>query len=101
MVLPRQRAPCRLAHVACRCGQSLLDATVAGDCGQYTTAPNLRRVDDELAIRRDARRFVERSLRQDLHLSRREILQSDVETPSVAAHEHEAHAVRQMPRRKV
>src|SRR5438552_8910769 len=101
MVLPRQRAPCRLAHVACRCGQSLLDATVAGDCGQYTTAPHLRRVDDELAVRRDARRFVERTLGQDLHLSRREILQRDVEASAVATNEHEALAVRQMSRRNV
>ena len=75
--------------------EPLLDATVAGDRGQYTTAPDFGRVDDQLAVRCDARAFVERALRQHLHLPRRVILQRDVEATAVAAHEHEALAVGQ------
>src|ERR1019366_6562405 len=96
-----KRAPRGLANVARGRGQTLLDTTVAGDCGQYTTASGLRRVDDQLAIGCDARRFVERALSQDLHLPRREVLQCDVESPAVAAHEHESFAVGKVPRRNV
>src|SRR5436305_14244388 len=92
-----KRAPRGLAHVARGRGQSRLDTAVAGDCGQYTTAPSLRRVDDQLAVGCDARRFVERALGQDLHLPRREILQRDVESPAVAAHEHEPPAIGKVP----
>src|SRR6202171_1855534 len=88
-----KRAPRGLAHVARGRGQSLLDTTVAGDCGQYTTAPGLRRVDDQLAGGGGARRFVERALGQDLPLPRREILQRDIESSPVATHEHESSAV--------
>src|ERR1700682_45761 len=96
-----KRAPRGLAHVARGRGQSLLDTTVAGDCGQYTTAPGFRRVDDQLAVGCDARRFVERALGQDLHLPRREILQRDIESSAVATHEHESSAVGKTPWRNV
>src|SRR5450631_3407826 len=96
-----QRTPGGLAYIACRRGQSLLDASIAGDCGQYTTASNLGRVDDELAVWCDARRFVERALGEHLHLPCREILQRDVETIAVAPHEDETLVVGQMSRRDV
>src|SRR5450432_2348826 len=78
--LLRQRAPRGLAHIACGRGQSLLDASIAGYCGPYTTSPDLRRVDDELAVRRNARRFVECALGQQLHQTGREIMQCNVAT---------------------
>src|SRR5215471_3819301 len=53
-----KRAPCGLTHIARRGGESLLHAAVAGDCGQYTTAPILGRVKDQLSVRRYGRRFV-------------------------------------------
>src|SRR6478672_10937010 len=54
----RQRTPRGLAHVRCGRDQPLLDAAVAGDGGQYTTASRLGCVQDELAVRRNARAFV-------------------------------------------
>src|SRR6266545_631195 len=96
-----ERAPRGLAHIACRGSKPLLHATVAGDRGQYTTPSIPGRVQDQLAIGRDRRRFVARSLRQYLHLSRREILDRDVEAAAVAAHENKSLAVGQMPRRHV
>ena len=68
---------------------------------KYTTPPLFVRVDDELAVRRDARALVERPLRQHLHLARREVLRRDLEAAAVAAHEHEALAVGQRTRRDV
>src|SRR5208282_6334919 len=67
-----QRTPGGLAHVDCGGGEPLLHTTIAGDCGQYTTPSSLRRVQDQLAVGRHRRRFVESALRQDLHLPRRE-----------------------------
>src|ERR1700682_4182091 len=96
-----KRAPRGLAPVARGRGQSLLDTTVAGDCGQYTTAPGLRRVDDQLAVGCDARRFVERALGQDLHLPRREILQRDIESSAAATQKHEPAPVGKIPWRTV
>ena len=55
----------------------------------------------ELPIGRDARAFVERALRQHLHLARRVVLDRDLEAAAVAAHEHEALAVGQRARRHV
>src|ERR1700751_3158563 len=65
-----QRTPRGFAHIARCCGQPLLDATVAGARGQYTTASNFGRIEDQLAVRCDAGRFVETALRQDLDLPR-------------------------------
>src|SRR5450432_2536057 len=99
--LLEKRAPRGFANIARGRGQSLFDTTVAGDCGQYTTASGLRCVDDQLAVRCDARRFVERTLGQDLHLPRREILQGNVESTAVAADEHESSPVGEIPRRNI
>ena len=41
--------------------EALLDATVARDGGQYTTPSGLVRVEDELAVGREARAFVDRA----------------------------------------
>ena len=68
---------------------------------RYATAPTFARIDDQLAVGRDARAFVVRPLRQHLHLPRRVIERRDLEPPAVAAHEHEALAVGQWARRHV
>src|SRR5438132_9285773 len=85
-----ERAPRGLAHIACRGGKPLLHAAVAGDRGQYTTPSTFGRVQDQLAIGRDRRRFVDRCLRQYLHLSRHEMLDRNVDAAAIAAHEHES-----------
>src|SRR3954451_20712232 len=97
----RKRSPGRFAHIAGGRSQSLLDSAVARDGGQYTTAPHLGCVEDHLAVRRDAGRFVEWPLGQQLHLSTREVLQRKVESVAIAAHEHEPLAIGEMSRRHV
>src|SRR5271154_1772131 len=96
-----QRTPGGLAHVDCGGGEPLLYATVAGDCGQYTTPSRLRRVQDKLAVRRNRRRFVECSLGQHLHLPCCEILDRHVEIAAVATQEPKALPVRKMTGRHV
>ena len=98
---PRERPPGRFAHVGRRRDEPLLHASVARNCGQCTTPPDLVCVEDQLAVGRDARRFVARSGRQHLHLPRREILRRDLEAAAVAAHERKALAVGKRPRRDV
>src|SRR5207237_7054607 len=79
----------------------LLYATVAGDGGQYTTASALVCVDDELAVRRDARAQIVGTVGQYLHLARRVIHQRDLISIGGAVHERESLAVGQRPRRHI
>src|SRR5690242_389647 len=100
-VSARQWTPRRLTHVGGWRNEPLLHAAVGGGRGQYTTPPLLARVNDELRIRRNRRAFVERTLRQHLHLSRRVILNREHEAAAFALHEHEPLAVGQGARRHV
>jgi len=52
---PAERPPRRLAHLGGGGDEPLLDATVAGDRGQNAAPSRVARVNDELAIGRNAR----------------------------------------------
>jgi hypothetical protein len=80
----RQRTPGGFAHIGGRRDEPLFDATVGGYAGQYTTRPLLRRVDDELRIRCNARTLIERTRGERLYLARRVILDRDREAAAVA-----------------
>src|SRR5689334_18138977 len=101
MSLPRERPPSGLTYVGGRRDEPLLYASVAGDRGQYTTASAFVRVDNQFAVRCDARAQIIGPVGQYLHLARRVVHQCNLVTVPGAAHEHEALAVGRGPRRHV
>src|SRR5688572_24800101 len=96
-----ERPPRRLAHVTSLLGEALLHASIAGYRGQYTTTPYVTRVEDHAAVGREARRFVDRAVGEQLHLACREILHRDTEASALALNEREALAVGAVTRRYV
>src|SRR5687767_2532532 len=82
-------APCRLPHIPDLCAEALPHPAVARYRGQYTTPSYLGCVEDDAAVRRKARRFIDAVFGEQLRLPAHEILQRDVEAPAAALDEHE------------
>src|SRR4051794_38646264 len=98
---PRERSPSGLAHLGRRRDEPLFHTTIDGDRRKDAAASAFTRIDDQLAVRGNARAFIARAGRQHLHLARRVIERRDLKPATVAAHEHYALAVRQWTRRDV